>query len=111
MTGNFVIGSARKIIASNSKRGTACFLENYRDFCCRNFKKVLSLLYIPSRTAYGADLVEKSVGMGWRGRTMDLKVVNIAIGARFKINEVGAVRCPYLAGKVGTVVALGKRNT
>ena len=46
-----------------------------------------------------------------RGRTMDLKVVNIAIGARFKINELGAVRCPDLAGKVGTVVALGNRNT
>ena len=29
------------------------FLENYRDFCCLNFKKVLSLLYTPSRTAYG----------------------------------------------------------
>jgi hypothetical protein len=42
---------------------------------------------------------------------MDLKVVNIAIGARFKINELGAVRCPALAGKVGTVVALGNRNT
>jgi hypothetical protein len=38
-------------------------LENYRDFCCLNFKNVLSLLYIASRTAYGADLVEKSVGM------------------------------------------------
>jgi hypothetical protein len=38
--------------------------ENYRDFCCLNFKKVLSLLYVPSRTAYGADLVEKSVGIG-----------------------------------------------
>ena len=38
--------------------------ENYRDFCCLNLKKVLSLLYAPSRTAYGADLVEKSVGIG-----------------------------------------------
>jgi hypothetical protein len=36
------------------------FLENYRDFCCLNFKKVLNLLYNPSRTAYGADLVDKS---------------------------------------------------
>ena len=39
------------------------FLKNDREFCCPNFKKVLSLLYTPSRTAYGADLVEKSVGM------------------------------------------------
>ena len=27
------------------------FLENHRDFCCLSFKKVLSLLYTPSRTA------------------------------------------------------------
>ena len=42
---------------------------------------------------------------------MDLKVVKIAIGTRFKINELGAVRCRDLAGKVGTVVALGKHTT
>jgi hypothetical protein len=42
---------------------------------------------------------------------MDLKVVKIAIGTRFKINELGAVRCPALAGKVGTVVAFGNHNT
>ena len=42
---------------------------------------------------------------------MDLKVVKIAIGTRFKINELGAVRCPGLAGKVGTVVALGNHTT
>jgi hypothetical protein len=42
---------------------------------------------------------------------MDLMVVKIAIGTRFKINELGAVRCPTLAGKVGTVVALGNHNT
>ena len=40
------------------------FLENYRDFCCLTFGKVLSLLYIPTGTAYGTDLVEKSVGIG-----------------------------------------------
>jgi hypothetical protein len=40
------------------------FLENYRDFCCLNFKNVLSLLYTPSHAAYGADLVKKSVGIG-----------------------------------------------
>ena len=64
LTRSIDLGSARKIIASNSKHGTECFLENHRDFCCLNFKKVLSLLYTPSRTAYGADLVEKSVGIG-----------------------------------------------
>ena len=40
------------------------FSENHRDFYCLNFKKVLSLLYTPSRTAYGTDLVEKSVAIG-----------------------------------------------
>ena len=39
------------------------FLENYRDFCCLNFKRVLSLLYVPSGTAYGTDLVEKDIGI------------------------------------------------
>jgi hypothetical protein len=39
-------------------------LENRRDFCCLDVKKVLSLLYTPSRTAYGTDLVKKSVGIG-----------------------------------------------
>jgi hypothetical protein len=29
------------------------FFENYRDFCCLNFKEVLNSLYSPSRTAYG----------------------------------------------------------
>jgi hypothetical protein len=42
---------------------------------------------------------------------MDLMAVKIAIGTRFKISELGAVRCPTLAGKVGTVVALGGNNT
>jgi hypothetical protein len=35
------------------------FLENYHDFCCLNFKEVLSSLYVPFGTAYGTDLVEK----------------------------------------------------
>ena len=39
--------SARKIIACSSKHGTDVFMENRRDFGCLNFKKVLSLLYIP----------------------------------------------------------------
>jgi hypothetical protein len=38
--------------------------ENDRDFCCLNFKEVLRLLYAPSRTTYGANLVEKSIGIG-----------------------------------------------
>ena len=40
------------------------FLENYRDFCCLNFKNVLSLLYTRIPSAYGADLVEKRVVIG-----------------------------------------------
>ena len=31
----------------------------------------------------------------------------IAIGARFKMSELGTLRCPRLAGKVGTVVGRG----
>jgi hypothetical protein len=51
-------------VRRRSITGTECFLENHRDFYCLNFQKVLSLLYTPSRTAYGVDLVEKSVGIG-----------------------------------------------
>jgi hypothetical protein len=32
-------------------------------------------------------------------------------GARFKMNKLGAIRCPKLAGKIGTIVAIGGRNT
>jgi hypothetical protein len=42
---------------------------------------------------------------------MDIMVAKIAIGTRFKINGLGAVRCPDLIGKVGTVLALGNQNT
>ncbi len=42
---------------------------------------------------------------------MDLMTGKIAVGTRFKISELGAVRCPTLAGKVGAVVALGDNNT
>jgi hypothetical protein len=35
---------------------------------------------------------------------MDRKPDNIAVGARFKVNKLGAARCPSLAGKVGVVV-------
>ena len=43
--------------------GYVFFLENYRDFCCLNSWRVLSLLYVPSGTAYGTDLVEKDIGI------------------------------------------------
>jgi len=39
------------------------FLENYRDFCCLNLKKVLSLLYTTLRIACRLIWLRKSVGM------------------------------------------------
>jgi hypothetical protein len=42
---------------------------------------------------------------------MDLKTDRIAAGVRFEISKLGSVRCPRLAGKVGTVVELGRQNT
>ena len=35
----------------------------------------------------------------------------IAVGTRFKISKLGAVRCPNLADKIGIVVGLSRRNT
>ncbi|WP_369722414.1 hypothetical protein AB8Z38_36785 [Bradyrhizobium sp. LLZ17] len=35
----------------------------------------------------------------------------IAVGTRFKINKLGAVRCPKLAKKVGIVVGLSRQST
>jgi hypothetical protein len=35
----------------------------------------------------------------------------IAVGTRFKINQLGAVRCPKLAHKIGIVVGLSRHNT
>jgi hypothetical protein len=37
--------------------------ENDRDFCCLNFKNVLSLLYARTYCVW-TDLVEKNVGIG-----------------------------------------------
>ncbi|MDH2341266.1 MULTISPECIES: hypothetical protein [unclassified Bradyrhizobium] len=33
------------------------------------------------------------------------------VGARFKINKLGALRCPDLTNKTGTVVEVGIRTT
>jgi hypothetical protein len=41
---------------------------------------------------------------------MDLKD-RIAIGTRFKMNKLGAVRCPRLADKVGVVVGVSRHTT
>jgi hypothetical protein len=42
---------------------------------------------------------------------MNRETDRIAVGTRFKISELGAVRCPKLAGKIGIVVGLGRHNT
>jgi hypothetical protein len=33
------------------------------------------------------------------------------VGARFKMSELGAIRCPKLADKFGTIVGTSRRNT
>lgn len=35
----------------------------------------------------------------------------IAVGTRFKINGLGAARCPSLAGKTGTVLGVSRSTT
>jgi hypothetical protein len=45
------------------------------------------------------------------GLTMDQETDRIAAGTRFKMSKLGAVRCPNLAGKTGTVVELSRYNT
>ena len=42
---------------------------------------------------------------------MNQETDRIAVGSRFKISKLGAVGCPNLAGKIGTVVGLSHRNT
>jgi hypothetical protein len=42
---------------------------------------------------------------------MNRETDRIAVGTRFKINKLGAVRCPSLADKFGIVVGLSRRNT
>jgi hypothetical protein len=42
---------------------------------------------------------------------MEQEVDRIAIGTRFEINQLGAIRCPTLAGKTGTVIDSSPRNT
>lgn len=42
---------------------------------------------------------------------MDLKRVRIAVGTRFRISELGRIRCPDLADKAGVVVAESPRTT
>ncbi|SDJ75410.1 MULTISPECIES: hypothetical protein [Bradyrhizobium] len=42
---------------------------------------------------------------------MDWDANRIAVGTRFKINKLGAVRCPNLADKIGIVVGLSRRTT
>jgi len=37
---------------------------------------------------------------------MDWETNRIAVGTRFKISKLGAVRCPNLADKIGIVVGL-----
>jgi hypothetical protein len=42
---------------------------------------------------------------------MNRETDKIAVGTRFKISKLGAVRCPSLADKFGIVVGLGRHNT
>ncbi len=42
---------------------------------------------------------------------MNRKTDGIAVGTRFKINELGAARCPKLADKIGIVVGLSRQTT
>ncbi|MCK1711461.1 MULTISPECIES: hypothetical protein [unclassified Bradyrhizobium] len=42
---------------------------------------------------------------------MNLETDRIAVGTRFKISDLGAVRCPNLAHKIGIVVGLSRRTT
>jgi hypothetical protein len=42
---------------------------------------------------------------------MNRETDGIAVGTRFKISEIGAVRCPNLADKIGVVVGLSRHNT
>jgi len=51
------------------------------------------------------------IAIGLFEATMDLKMDRIAVGARFKLSEIGRIRCPDLADKVGVVVAIGHRTT
>jgi hypothetical protein len=41
----------------------------------------------------------------------DSQTSRIAIGTRFKMSALGAVRCPRLAEKVGTIVGMSRYNT
>jgi hypothetical protein len=43
--------------------------------------------------------------------TMILETDKIAVGIRFKMNNLGAVRCPNLADKNGIVVGVSRRTT
>ena len=42
---------------------------------------------------------------------MDLRTDRIAVGARFKLSELGRIRCPKLADMVGVVVGVSHRTT
>ena len=42
---------------------------------------------------------------------MNRETDKIAVGTRFKISKLGAVRCPSLADKFGIVISLSRHNT
>lgn len=42
---------------------------------------------------------------------MDLRIDRTAVGACFKLSELGTIRRPDLAGKVGVVVDISSRTT
>ena len=40
-----------------------------------------------------------------------MKMDKIAVGTRFKLSELGRIRCPDLADQVGVVVAVSARTS
>jgi hypothetical protein len=42
---------------------------------------------------------------------MDLETDRIAVGIRFKMSKLGAVRCPNLVDKIRIVVGVSRRTT
>jgi hypothetical protein len=42
---------------------------------------------------------------------VDDEVDIMRVGVRFKMSELGAIRCPKLADKIGTIVGKSGRNT
>ena len=42
---------------------------------------------------------------------MDYETKRLVVGTRFKMSELGAARCPELAGQTGIVIEVSRSNT